>query len=417
MSSNYCNRILSILVEWYENSPAYIRNEKPNKRRLMRLYDNGKSDFNVYNIEDPAIRNDINQAVMDLADKKFIEFEWMRGEKNHILSRLWLNYDSIGQVYAYLGRRPKCDAVDEVLLQLRVLMDQAKEEWARHWLEETYAAISRKRTIGNNLPEGKSERNDLLKAVYELSKRTEMEILERIFSIKCFGDSKRFEHLVRARLVRILKKHLVQDECSDDDALRYVGIVRYPEQFEFSGALSIMISNSLVDFTPLLCGGMLTIDDVKQGQIRLGANIRRILSIENRANYIEYIRKSQSKDELVLYHGGQFSPAKSVFLKALVSSMPESCLFFHWGDIDYGGFSMLARLRREIMPDVKAWKMGIEELKQYSKYNIKFSDSYGKRLATLLEIPELHDCHSCIQYILKNKVRLEQESMLFNSEQ
>ncbi|MCL2066717.1 MAG: DUF2220 domain-containing protein [Treponema sp.] len=417
MSGNYRSRILSILVDWYEDSPAYIRNEKPNKRRLMRLYDNGKSDFNVYNIEVPAIRNDINQAVMDLADKKFIEFEWMRGEKNHILSRLWLNYDSIGQIYAYLGRRPKGDAVNEVLSQLRVLLDRSKEEWVRHWLEETYVVISRKRTIGNNLPEGKSDRNDLLKAVSELSKRTEMEILERIFSIQCFGDSKRFEHTVKPRLIRILKKYLIQDECTDDDALRYVGIVRYPEQFEFSGALSIMLPKGLVDFMPLPFGSTLTIDDVKEGHIKLGADIRRILSIENRANYVEYIRKFQSKDELVLFHGGQFSPAKGVFLKALVSAMPESCMFYHWGDIDYGGFSMLARLRREIMQEVQAWKMGIEDIKQYTKYAIQFSESYRKRLTSLLDVSELQDCQSCIKFMLKDGVRLEQEAMLMNSEQ
>jgi len=416
MSVNYCSRILSILVDWYEDSPAYIQNQKPNRRRLMRLYDNGKSDFDVYNIEDPAIRNDINQAVMDLADKKFIKFEWMRGEKNHILSRLWLNYDSIGQIYAYLGRRPKGDAVDEVLSQLKILLNETRVDWAHKWMEETHAAISRKRTIGNNLPEGKSERNDLLKAVYELSKRTEMEILERIFSVQCFGDSKRFEHSVKPRLVRILKKYLVQDECTDDDALRYVGIVRYPEQFEFSGSLSIMLPKGLVDFMPLLFGGALTIDDVKEGHIKFGADIRRILSIENRANYVEYIRKFQSKDELVLFHGGQFSPAKRVFLKALVSAMPEGCMFFHWGDIDYGGFSMLARLRREIMPDVQAWKMGIEDIKQNSKYAIQFSESYRKRLTSLLDVSELQDCLSCMKFMLKDGVRLEQEAMLTNSE-
>ena len=414
MSGNYCTRILSILVDWYEDSPAYVRNQKPNRRRIMRLYDNGKSDFIDYNIEEPAIRKEINQAVMDLANRRFIEFEWMRGQENYILSRLWLNYDSLGQIYTHLGRRPRSDTVDEVLSQLKILLNETREDWAHKWLDETYVVISRKQTIGNNLPEGKSERNDLLKTVSELSKRTEVEILERIFSIQCFGDSKRFEHSVKPRLVRILKKYLVQDECIDDEALRYVGIVRYPEQFEFSGALSIMLPKGLVDFMPLPFGGTLTIYDVKEGQIKLGSDIRRILSIENRANYIEYIRKFQSKDELVLFHGGQFSPAKSVFLNALVSSMPESCMFFHWGDIDYGGFSMLARLRQEIIPDVQAWKMGIEDLRQYSKYTIGFSESYGKRLASLLEMPELRDCLSCIKFMLKHKVRLEQEAMLIN---
>jgi hypothetical protein len=412
MGNDYKKKILSILVNWYENSPAYVRDQKPKNRRIMKLYDKGKTDFALYNIDDHIIRKDINLAVLDLADKKYIEFEWMQGEKNHIVSKLWLNFEAIDEVYKYLCRKPKSDTVEEVLAQLKALRDEIKDEWACRWLEETCAAISEKRSIGSNLPGDRPERDGLLKSILFLSKRTEIETLERVFSIQCFGDSKLFERSVKAFLVRIIKRYLVLDECTDDEALRFVGIVRYPEQFEFSGALSITMPGGMTDFAPLPSGGFLTIEELKQGQIKIKANIRRILSVENRTNYIDYIHKSQSKDELVLFHGGHFSPAKKVFLRAIVSSMPYSCMFCHWGDIDYGGFTMLARLRREIMPDIQAWRMGIDDLEQYSKYAASFSDAYRKRLASLLKVPELGDRFSCIEYMLKYGVRLEQEAML-----
>ena len=412
MSNNYQKQILSILVDWYEDSPAHVRNHKPDRRRMMKLCDKGKTDFSVYNIENSIVRKDINQAVLDLADKGYIDFEWMRGEKNHIISRLWLNFESILHIYTYLGRKPKADEVDEVLLQLKTVLEQIKEGWAYLWLEETYSLILRKRAIGNSLPENKSERDDLFKVILYLSKKTEAEILERVFSIQCFGDSKRFERSVKMRLIRILRKYLVQDECNDDEVLRLVGIVRYPELFEFSGPLSIMLPNGFIDFSHFPFGGTLNTDDIKHGKIVLGTGIQRILSIENRANYIDYIRKSQLKNELVLFHGGQFSPAKGLFLKKVTSVMPEGCTFYHWGDIDFGGFSMLARLRREIIPDVQAWKMGIKDLEQYSKYTIPFSQAYRKRLAALLEVPQLSDCFSCIEFMLKNGIRLEHEAML-----
>lgn len=191
-----------------------------------------------------------------------------------------------------------------------------------------------------------------------------------------------------------------------------LGIVRYPEQFEFTGSLSIALPNGTVDFSPFPFGSTLNIEDVKLGTINLGTNVRRILSIENRANYVEYVRKYRRAEEFVLFHGGQFSPAKKIFLQAIVSALPENCAFFHWGDIDFGGFHMLSRLRKEILNDVLPWKMGEQELKQYSKYTSGFSENYSKRLTALLEIQELHDCHSCIRAMLESGLRLEQEAML-----
>jgi hypothetical protein len=410
--NDYKRQILSILLDWHEASPAHARNQKPSRRRIMRLYDDGQTDYPTYDIESHAVREDVNRAVLDLALGGYVEYEWLRGQQNHILSKLWLNFGNIGQTYAYLGRRPKGDAADELLSRLAELKGGLKEDWARSWLEDAAAAISQKRSISPSLPEDEAERGDLLKAIACLADGAEIETLERVFSIRCFGDSKRFERSVKARLARILKKHLVHDDCTDAEALRSAGIVRYPEQFEFSGALSISLPNGAIDFSPLPFGGTLTIEDVQLGKISLGAGVRRVISIENRANYIEYVRKLQGKDEFALYHGGQFSPAKRVFLRAVASAMPDGCSFCHWGDIDCGGFRMLARLRREIFPDVRGWRMNEEELARYSALAAGFSDSYAKKLEPLLEAPELRDCAPCLETMLKQRIRLEQEAML-----
>jgi hypothetical protein len=413
MGNDFKKQILSILVNWYEASPAYVRKLKPIRRRMMHLHGNYKTDFVPYNIENSSVRKDVNQAVLELAGMNLIGYEWMKGERDHIISRLWLTYEVIEQIYKYLDRQPKGDIVDAVLSQLLKLRDEVNKEWAHCWLKDTYNIISRKRSIGSSLPENACERNDLLQSVVWLSKKTEIETLERIFSFQCFGDSKRFERSVKTRLVRILKKYLVNDdECTEDEALRMAGIVRHPEKFEFSGSLSIFLPNGKIDFAPLRFGGTLTIEDVQQGVITLESGIRRIISIENKANYVEYVRKNQSNDEFIIYHGGQFSPAKRVFLKAIVSAMPLTCEFYHWGDIDYGGFCMLARLRREILPGIQAWKMGKEELQQYLQYTSKFSDTYRKRVSSLLEEPELDDLYMCIEFMLESGVRLEQEAML-----
>lgn len=412
MSLDYKRQILSILVDWYEDSAAYVRKQAPSRRRIMKLYEDRQTDFPAYDIDNHTVRKDINQAVLELAGLGFVRYEWMRGQWEHILSRLWFNFDKLEEAYVYLHRQPKGDAVDDVLAQLEEIRVRTHEDWALRWLNDTMTVLCQKRSVGSVLPEDASARADLLKAIAFLTNRADIETLERVFSVQCFGDSKHFERSVKARLIRILKKYLIQDDCTDEDALRAVGLVRYTEMFSFSGALSITLPRGTVDFSALPFGGTLTASDIRQGRIALGSDILRILSIENRANYIEYVHKHQGKDEFVLFHGGQFSPAKGVFLRALVSSMPKGCVFYHWGDIDYGGFRILGRLRREIWPDAKAWRMDLEMLRQYAEYTRSFPESYAKKLAALLTLPELCDCIPCIEFMLASRVRLEQEALL-----
>jgi hypothetical protein len=236
MGIDYGKKILTVLVDWYENSPAYISGQMPSRRRIMRMHDDdNRTDFPAYNIEDHLIRKEVNQAVLDLAGKGIVGDKWMRGQQDHILSQLWLNTDEIGQAYTQLRRQPKGDAVDDMLFRLTKLLNQTTTNWAHRWLEDTIALISRKRFIGISMPSSTSEQDDLLKAVSYLADNAEVETLERVFSMRCFGGSKYFESIVKARFVRILKKYLAQEECTDEEALRLAGIVPYPEQFAFSG--------------------------------------------------------------------------------------------------------------------------------------------------------------------------------------
>ena len=411
MSMDYKKKILMQLVNWYENSQAYVRGEPPPRRRIMRLYDNGKTDLSIYDIENHIIRKDINQAVLDMAEAGLVGYEWMRGQRNHIIAGVWLCFDKIDSIYALLKRIPKGSAVEEAAAALERLCGSSAAQWVVDWAAEKLLEIREKRSIGKTLPADASERDDLLKALSLLGGETET--LERVFSIRCFGDSKLFERTVKSRLIRIIKKRLaVEDDCTDEAALRLAGLSRYPEQFEFCGAVTITLPGGDIDFSPLPHGGALTNEDVSIGSLSLAPSIKHILSIENKANYIEYVRKEKPADELVLFHGGQYSPAKRLFLQKIVSAMPENCSFSHWGDIDFGGFSMLARLRREIFPNVQPYLMSKVELLKYANLCAGFDKRYADRLSALLRQPELSDCAECIGYMLENSIRLEQEAML-----
>jgi hypothetical protein len=420
--------LISLLLDKYEGSVFFKTGTKPSRRIRIRLYDSGLSDYRRYNIENAESRGEINRAVLELAERGLVCFRWMKGEENHLIAQVSLNTDtadSIAAAYSFLGRKPKNTLAGEISLEVLELLAKIKSPWMRRFLEDCRQALARNRAPTGKLPADAVERKNLFKALLFVDEQTtKAEVLERVFSIRCFGDSKVFEASVKKRLLDIIRRYSGgEDDGTDEELLAFAGIVRYPEAFEFRGPLGIRFDVGAdardaggLDFSPLRYGASLSSPDLKRGRLELPPGLVRLLSIENKANYISYIRQNAGNAELVVYHGGQFSPSRGAFFRALAAAMPAAAAWYHWGDIDYGGFSMLARLRREIRADVRPYRMYQGELVKYAALTLPVSAAYADKLRTLTLASELSDCVSCINYLIENRVRLEQEAMLDEAE-
>ena len=410
-------RILHALLDKYERSRAFRDRIEPNRRIMLVFYAGGKSDFPYYDIENSDRRMAINHAVTTMADAGLLFFEWMPGEPGHILARVWLNMDKLPAVYDAAEREPKDELLDKVCAEIEAILDAVRSPWIHAYLQDTLAEILRKRSMVSGIPIENQERTYLLQTLVSIDKLDGKEQMERVFSLRTFGNTKTFEQLVRSRILRILRTYLdgeldMENDTTDEDMLRQIGIVKYPEQFEFCGDLVFLLRGQQVGFGGLPSGGLIYSSDFLAGEISIAPTITSVISIENRANYIDYIHHAKSDGELVIYHGGMYSPRKKQFLKAVTDAMPKACVWKHWGDIDYGGFLMLARLRREIHPGVIPYRMEQEALERYSDLAMPITQAYGKKLESLLSYPELADCVGCIEYMLQKRIRLEQEAML-----
>ncbi|MEG2000651.1 MAG: DUF2220 family protein [Evtepia sp.] len=413
MNDAMSQKLIHALLDKYERSSSFRNETPPTKRILLKLYDNGQCEFKDYDIEQSEIRIELNHSVSVLAEKGLISFVWMKGEENHILSKVWLNYERLSDVYRYVNRLPKKDIMESIGDEIHGVLQHIKTEWMQNYLQDAYRSISINHKPGNILPEDESERLALLQALQYIDACDDSELLERVFSIRCFGDSKCFERLVKSRLLRILKQYLdTDDTTTDEQLLHQIGIVKYPEPFEFCGNARLLFAHgNCVDFSQLHSGSVVFGQDLQHAQFCLSKEITTILSIENKANYIDYISKKKCDNEFVIYHGGQYSPSKRKFFQT-VSDPAENCTWYHWGDIDYGGFSMLARLRREINSDIKPYRMNKKELTQYSTFTAPITPAYSQKLQHIMQYPELEDCSECLNYMTAHKIRLEQEAML-----
>ena len=405
--------ILHALLDRYESSVFFREDRPPTRRIMLRMYSAGACDFPFYDIEQSECRISVNRTVEQLARLELVGYSWMKGETGHILERIWLNPDRLAEIYQTAGRQPLGTTVDAVVRQLQEASDAVQSSWARDFLQGALGETQRRRAVIGSIPSDDTERRQLLTVLRALDNVARSDVTERVFSMRTFGDSKTFERSVRHRLLGILRRYLDNDDdVSDEDLLRQIGIVKYPEMFELCGSLSASFKRGTVDFNCLPSGGVLYSSDLSEAKLSVSASTVSVLTVENRANYIHAVGQDRPEDQLVIYHGGQYSPRKHLFLQAVGQALPGSCRWYHWGDLDYGGFLMLARLRREIRGDIRPFHMGAADLERYRQYTVPVSPDYADRLGSLLCREELADCRETIEIMIQKRIRLEQEAML-----
>lgn len=143
--------------------------------------------------------------------------------------------------------------------------------------------------------------------------------------------------------------------------------------------------------------------------------VSNIISIENKANYVWYLENQKQQDELVLYHGGYFSPAKGRWFRMIAKAAEKSsCKISHWSDIDLGGFRIFQILKNEIFPKAEPFRMDLETLKKYKERCLPLGgEKYREKLEKCLSDSEYLCFREVISYMLKENVRLEQEAEIW----
>ena len=188
------------------------------------------------------------------------------------------------------------------------------------------------------------------------------------------------------------------------------GITKYPEIIEFCGDLEIIIKNEIIEYKKETLGSYVNsynVRDMKNLKIK---NANKIIFIENKANYIDYIQNKKTEDEFVIYHGGMYSPIKGEFFSKIYESA-SNIKFYHWSDIDIGGFKIFVRLRK-IIPELLPYKMDVQALYSKKSYWKTMNQSYIEKLNQLKQESQYEIFYEVIDEMLKNKCKLEQEAFI-----
>lgn len=398
--------ILNQLIDKYEKSRAYT--EETNRRILVKM-----SEIKEYNIENYEQRELWHSIIMDLKKRNLIEFSWERFQESHILENVWLVKENVAEAYKEIKRQNPKESYKVILKQINGITFSQK--WIQDFIEEMKEYMQKKQKENMLLPLEKS--GDILKALCEIENITERDknatMLKRVFSIKCYKDSKYFEKNIEKNIIRIVKKYKQLEELKEEEILAEIGIVRYPEIIEFCGDIECRIKGKRLEYSSVTQGSYMNGNTILSIEsLKISDKVTQVIFIENKANYIDYIM-NKNENELVIYHGGFYSPIKGEFFGKIYDSTKDKKIkYLHWGDIDIGGFEMFVRLRDNKIKELEPVKMNKESLIKYQENAKIFDGEYRKKLIKLRQNEKYHVFFDTIDFMLEKNIKMEQEVMI-----
>lgn len=368
---NYEKEILTKLVNIYEKRSA----SSSKLQRTIKLKIN-KEKFPEYFTDTLGYED----AIANLKNKNYVIVHYMKHDT--VIDTIELNKDYIEEIESYL----EVEGVNSK--RLRLLNELAKYN--------DVVLVKFKNSILNRIENNKSIKQylnpdyiDAIKAIHYIE-AIKQDTYERNLSNYIFNDSK--------KLIKL--KPIIESIYEDNMIFEKKGILELPPYLYLKGEGLIKINNQIVDLSMLKSPVGISLLDV---DIISFNNISKITTIENLTTFYNY-----ESSGLIVYLGGFSTRSQMKILKKIKSICQN---FYHFGDIDYGGFLILNNLMEELQIDIKAINMNLETLKSNLKYAQKFDDeNYIKKLETLLNKPMLNKYYDVINYMIENKIWLEQES-------
>lgn len=405
-------KLLHLLLDKFEKSSLY--KGAPRNNRRVWLHFNRRNLPRYFDDSTARHKESINEGAMLLEERGLVEIVWERFEEGNLINKLALNHHRLQEAYDFLGRRPR-EARESEVAGLARRYARGAAPWAADFLGWVAERADSGESVARYLDIGDTRRVAMLFKVVREASLLKEETPRRVFSQRVLGSTKAFDKVKRAvaRAAVDFNADLRRAGVEGpDEILAELGIVDNPQHIFISGDLKFTVADKLIDvsyFHPDL--GIAT-EMVSRMQI-VAAPVDYIVTIENLTAFYSFIKDGR-KNCLVVYLGGYHNSHRRNFLlkiRDFFIRKGRTVSFFHWGDIDYGGFTIFTHLRDNCLPELQPLAMDIDTLEKYKKFCLPFNKEYAKKLHRLLQDEKYRVFHPVIRHMLQNCVRLEQEGV------
>ncbi len=397
----YEKRIIDKLLDSYEASSLFTGT---NKVAVHISYPFNKNTLPIYFDESSLAYEEIHASMRELERQGMINIVWKKGKEGHIISKVVLRTEELEKVYAYVSRMPKTEKV----ARNRALLAEMQRRFHTPICQALIAYLDNRLQNAQSVKEfidlsNLEETELLLTGIAQIEQNNRICYI-REFSIEHFHDSKVFESLGGkiAKAMRMFGEEHREKEL--DEILAEYGIYHTPNYVYFKGDVSLGIGNHTYRIGELRQGIGISGEDIERITFRDISQIRKVITIENLTTFFRW----EEPKSLMIYLGGYHNSVRRALLTEIYRALPDA-EYYHFGDIDVGGFLIFEDLCRKTGIPFKRYKMDLEHLKRYEKYGRALTENDRFRIGKLLEDNPDREYADVLEYMLTAGVKLEQE--------
>jgi len=410
--------ILHTLLDVYERRSVESREREGGQgTRAIRFPVTGAPLPGYYSQIDPTPRQTANDQLQTLERLGLVKLDWLPGETGHLLASVTLVVEQVGALFEWLERTPQAvhrARLTELLLGERFRFDDWRLTALQHCLDRLKAEQSPAPFSLTNA----TFNRDVLTALAALESVRE-ETPYRVFSVRVFNDSKRFEDLIGALCSLARRGQSDWKDWSNDEILRELNLTANPTHLYLHGAWRLVDATGQVietdGFYPSVGLPAAQAHHLK----KVAVDATHVVCVENPTTFYGLIRHhdAQRNERLAaLCLWGNPSPACRHLLRCLACDLPESVPLYVWADIDFGGLNILAQLREQVCPRFAPYRMDIATLEAHAPWAHPLTPGDRRNLTRLARHPVLRDMRPLIEALLKRDLKLEQEAIVLGDE-
>lgn len=334
-----------------------------------------------------------------LAKYGLIKIRWI--SVGNDIEKISYSLEQISNFYEISNRKSKFVLSHQKSEQLRVYQESVQSDWIKEYYAQRIVEAEKGKEKET------SEMDELLFHCLLAIEKLEFPMYVRTFSSQYLGNSKIFEEKLKTKIFSIAKRYhpQVDEEMEEYQIYEQLFLDTYSQELALKGSLRILLDKKEIDLSVFTCGTVLNSETLKKAQPAEQQAIKKIISVENKANFISM---PYEEGTLLLFSHGFFSPLEKEFLKKLENVLGDSVEYFHTGDLDYGGVRIFQYIRKQIFPKLQPYQMSVEQFQKYETHAIAIETTKLKKLQMVQE-PLLQDL---IDMICKKTKGIEQESFL-----
>ena len=388
--------ILNKLISKYENSKASQGVAKRNVKISLNMIDDVFKEHRNYD------EGKLKAALSILSLKKFVFV--IKNSSRYERIELNLDPKSIDECYIFLNREnPKYrkEKLISYLTSLLKIDNETIQNMSSSFLSDLSEGKQKHvETYFSSLDELKK----IVKVVLEVA-NLECEVSERVFSIKYFGDSKTLMN-IKSKVNVILKEFSEEIYNDEDDPLFNLGVVSNTNYAFIKGDLSFKINDQLIDLGKYK--NELALSDKMIDEIEIvSLNESKIITIENLTNFLEF-----NEDGFIAIYLGGFHNSVKRKLLLKIREANSNLTFYHFGDIDAGGFYILNHLKEKTRINFIPFKMKVDVFINNLSRAKDLTKNDIKRLERMKDDSRFDEFKEVIEAMLKENKKLEQEALI-----